>query len=292
MQEDGVEGLPSREVTFVPSSLPPQDAHVKPTHVQVEVSQQRGAEETMQQPTVKGRREESDSHISESDAAPRQRRPRRYPSPPKRKRSPTYPPPNDAHEGDKKDKKKRRKRTPTPPSSSSESSTSTPKSSSHESTDSHESKHKKRSKRKSYAAWKRAQKLRKFKEGGKNITFLTYDGTYGATDKVLSFIQQYDAAFGDEEFLESSKLQNVSMHFQKSARQWWASLRAQGSAPKTWKAMRIAIMKQFLPSDAKEKLLIKWRIFHMQPQEAIQRYIDKFWELHPTAIVYKKIDFA
>ena len=39
MQEEGVEGLPSREVTFVPSFLPPQDAHVKPTHVQVEASQ-------------------------------------------------------------------------------------------------------------------------------------------------------------------------------------------------------------------------------------------------------------
>ena len=101
-------------------------------------------------------------------------------------------------------------------------------------------------------AWKRAIKVRKLKKGGKNLTFLTYDGTYGTTDKVLSFIQQYDAAFKDEEFLESSKLQNVSMHFQKSAQEWWASLLAQGAAPQTWKAMRIAILKQFLPSDAKE----------------------------------------
>ena len=76
--------------------------------------------------------------------------------------------------------------------------------------------------------------MRKFKEGGKNITFLTYDGTYGATDQVLSFIQQYDAAFGNnEDFFESSEMRHVSMHFQKLARQWWASLRAQGTAPKT-----------------------------------------------------------
>ena len=52
--------------------------------------------------------------------------------------------------------------------------------------------------------------------------------TFGATDKVLAFIQQFDVAFGDEHFSESSKLQNVSMHFQKLARQWWASLRALG----------------------------------------------------------------
>ena len=57
-------------------------------------------------------------------------------------------------------------------------------------------------------AWCRAQKL---KEGGKNITFLTYDGAYGQTDKVLSFIQQFDAAFGGEDFTESSKLRHVSM---------------------------------------------------------------------------------
>ena len=32
-------------------------------------------------------------------------------------------------------------------------------------------------------AWRRSQK---FKEGGKNVTFLTYDGAYGQTDKLLS----------------------------------------------------------------------------------------------------------
>ena len=54
--------------------------------------------------------------------------------------------------------------------------------------------------------------------GGKNITFLSYDGSYGQTDKVLAFVQQFDAAFGGEHFMERSKLRHVAMHFQKSAR--------------------------------------------------------------------------
>ena len=40
---------------------------------------------------------------------------------------------------------------------------------------------------------------------------MTYDGTYAATDKVLAFIQQFDAAFGGEEFDEGSKLRHVPM---------------------------------------------------------------------------------
>ncbi|MCO5560782.1 hypothetical protein L7F22_014402 [Adiantum nelumboides] len=36
-------------------------------------------------------------------------------------------------------------------------------------------------------------------------------------DKVLVFIQQFDAAFGDEGFTESSKLRHVAMHFQSQA---------------------------------------------------------------------------
>ncbi|MCO5594902.1 hypothetical protein L7F22_048937 [Adiantum nelumboides] len=130
-----------------------------------------------------------------------------------------------------------------------------------------------------------------FKEGGKNISFLTYDGTFGATDKVLDFIQQFDAAFGGEGFMESSKLRHVAMHFQKLARQWWASLRANGEAPKTWKALRASIMKQFLASDAKDKVLTEWRSLKLSPYESIHKYVDKFWDLHLKATVYKKIDF-
>ncbi|MCO5552331.1 hypothetical protein L7F22_005842 [Adiantum nelumboides] len=81
------------------------------------------------------------------------------------------------------------------------------------------------------------------------------------------------------------------MHFQKSARQWWASLRANGEAPKTWKALRASIMKQFLASDAKDKVLTKWRNLKLSPYESIHKYVDKFLDLHLKATVYKKIDF-
>ncbi|MCO5605068.1 hypothetical protein L7F22_059246 [Adiantum nelumboides] len=181
-------------------------------------------------------------------------------------------------------KKKERKRSPSSPSSSS--SSSSDESSGHSSQEKQRRGH-----RRSYAAWKRSNKLKKFKEGGKNISFLTYDGTFGATDKVLAFIQQFDAAFGDEGFTESSKLCHVAMPFQKSARQWWASLRANGEAPKTWKALRASIMKQFLASNAKDKVLTECRSLKLSPYESIHKYVDKFWDLHLKATVYKKIDF-
>ena len=68
----------------------------------------------------------------------------------------------------------------------------------------------------------------KFKEGGKSITFLTYDGTFGAMDKILAFIQQYDMAFEDKDFLESSKLCNMAIRFTRLTCQWWSSLCACG----------------------------------------------------------------
>ncbi|MCO5552258.1 hypothetical protein L7F22_005770 [Adiantum nelumboides] len=81
------------------------------------------------------------------------------------------------------------------------------------------------------------------------------------------------------------------MHFQKSARQWWASLRANGEAPRTWKNLRVSIMKQFLSSDAKDKVLTEWQTLKLTPYESIQKYVDKFWDLHLKATVYRKIDF-
>ena len=138
----------------------------------------------------------------------------------------------------------------------------------------------------------RSRKLQKFKEGGKSISFQCYDGSYGATDKVLSFIQQFNAAFGGEEFTESSKLRHVAMHFTKAARQWWASLKAQGTHPRTWKLCRSAIMKQFLTEDERDEVLTAWRGLKLKRGESIQQYINKFWDLHLKAIVFKKIDFA
>ncbi|MCO5549103.1 hypothetical protein L7F22_002569 [Adiantum nelumboides] len=196
---------------------------------------------------LQGREESESSDESMEDVAPRRRRAQRSPIPTKRKRSPHSPHRRESKREEKNSKKKKeRKRSPSSPSSSRSSS-------SDEGSGYSSQERQRRGHPRSYAAWKRSSKLKKFKEGGKNISFLTYDGTFGATDKLLAFIQQFDAAFGDEGFTESSKLRHVAMHFQKSARQWWASLRANGEASKTWKALRASIMKQFLASDAKDK---------------------------------------
>ncbi|MCO5595295.1 hypothetical protein L7F22_049336 [Adiantum nelumboides] len=231
-------------------------------------------------------REESESSDeSMEDVAPRRRRAQRSPTPTKRKRSPHSPHRRESKREEKNSKKKKeRKRSPSSPSS-------LPSSSSDEGSGYSSQERQRRGHRRSYATWKRSSKLKKFKEGGKNISFLTYDGNFGATDKVLAFIQQFDAAFGDEGFTESSKLRHVAMHFQKFARQWWASLRANGEAPKTWKALRASIMKQSLASDAKDKVLTEWRSLKLSPYESIHKYVDKFWDLHLNATVYKKIDF-
>ena len=98
-----------------------------------------------------------------------------------------------------------------------------------------------------------------FKEGGKNINFLSYDGSYGQTDKVIAFVQQFDVAFDGEHFTKRSKLCHVAMHFQKSARRWWASLKTQGMAPYTWKECCQEIMNQFLTNQAKDDVLTAWR---------------------------------
>ncbi|MCO5554109.1 hypothetical protein L7F22_007635 [Adiantum nelumboides] len=230
-------------------------------------------------------REESESSDeSMEDVAPRRRIAQRSTTPTKRKRSPHSPHRREFKREEKNSKKKERKRSPSSPSSS-------PSSSLDEGSGYSSQERQRRGHRRSYAAWKRSSKLRKFKEGGKNISFLIYDGTFGATDKVLAFIQQFDALFGDEGFTESSKLRHVAMHFQKSARQWWASLRANGEAPKTWKALRASIMKQFLASDAMDKVLTEWRSLKLSPYESIHKYVNKFWDLHLKATVYKKIDF-
>ncbi|MCO5602449.1 hypothetical protein L7F22_056581 [Adiantum nelumboides] len=218
-------------------------------------------------------REESESQgESMEDVAPRRRRAQRSPTPTKRKRSPHSPHRHKFKREEKSSKKKKeRKRSPSSPSSS-------PSSSSDESNGYSSQEKQRRGHRRSYAAWKRSNKLKKFKERGKNISFRTYDGTFGATDKVLAFIQQFDVAFGDEGFTKSSKLCHVAMHSQKSARQWWASLLANGEAPKTWKALRASIMKQILASDAKDKVLTEWRSLKLSPYESIHKTWEFRWK--------------
>ncbi|MCO5575528.1 hypothetical protein L7F22_029329 [Adiantum nelumboides] len=136
------------------------------------------------------------------------------------------------------------------------------------------------------------ESFKSLKKKTKSITIQTYDGFYGAIDKVLSFIQQFDAAFGGEDFTESSKLRHVAMHFTKAARQWWASLKTQDTHPRPWKLCRAAIMKQFLTEDAKNKVLTAWRGLKLEKGKSIQQYINKFWDLHLKATVFKKRDFA
>ncbi|MCO5561183.1 hypothetical protein L7F22_014804 [Adiantum nelumboides] len=219
------------------------------------------------------------------DVAPRRRRAQRSSTPPKRKRSPHSPHHRKSKREEKRSKKKKeRKRSPSSPSSS-------PSSSSDESSEYSSQEKQIRGQQRSYATWKRSSELKKFKEGGKSISFLTYDGTSGATNKVLAFIQQFDAAFGYEGFTESSKICHVAEHLQTCARQWWASLRANEEASKTWKALRASIMKQFLSSDVKDKVLTKWRSLKLSPYESIHKYVDKFLDFHLKTTIYKEIDF-
>lgn len=51
-------------------------------------------------------------------------------------------------------------------------------------------------------------------------------------------------------------------------------------------------MKWFLLSDTKDKVLTEWQGLKMAPHESIQRYVDKFWDLHLKATVYKQMDFV
>ena len=150
-----------------------------------------------------------------------------------------------------------------------------------------------RHKRKAISMKKKHKKRQqKFQEGSKNVSsFITYDGTYGAIDKVLAFIQQFDAAFGGEHFTKSFKLRSMAMHLQKSARQWWASLKVQGKAPKSWAKCRIAFLKQFLQVDAKNEVLTTWQSLKMNKNKPIQKYVEHFWDANLKAMVYKRINF-
>ena len=62
-------------------------------------------------------------------------------------------------------------------------------------------------------------------------------------------IQQFDAAFEGENFIESSKLGHVAMYLGKIGCHWWESMKAQG----------LAIMKQFLDNNTKDDMLLAWQ---------------------------------
>lgn len=123
------------------------------------------------------------------------------------------------------------------------------------------------------------------------MTFLTYDGTYGQTDRVLSFIQQFDSAFGGEDSPESSKLCHVAMYLQKSTCKWWASLKVVGQQPRTWKACRAAMMQQFLTANVKDDVFTVWRGLNLEKGENIHKYVEEFWDLYLKASIFQEISF-
>ncbi|MCO5593118.1 hypothetical protein L7F22_047124 [Adiantum nelumboides] len=121
-------------------------------------------------PSKDKERSESPYDSMEEDVAPQRHQVQRSPTPTKRKRSPSSPPHRESKREEKNSKKeKERKRSPSSPSSS-------PSPSSNESGRYSSKESPRGGHRRSHAAWKRSNKLKKFKEGGKSISFLTYDG--------------------------------------------------------------------------------------------------------------------
>ena len=51
-------------------------------------------------------------------------------------------------------------------------------------------------------------------------------------------------------------------------------------------------MKQVLTNQAKDDVLTDWWGLKLKKGESMQKCIDKFWDLHLKATVYKKIDFS
>ena len=47
-------------------------------------------------------------------------------------------------------------------------------------------------------------------------------------------------------------------------------------------------MKQFLTDEAEDDVLTAWRSLTLGPNETIQKYVDKFWDAHLKATVFKK----
>ena len=59
-----------------------------------------------------------------------------------------------------------------------------------------------------------------------------------------------------------------------------------------WKECCQEIMKKFLTNQTKDNVLVTWRELKLDKGETIQKYIDKFWDLHLKATIFKKIDFS
>ncbi|MCO5560443.1 hypothetical protein L7F22_014058 [Adiantum nelumboides] len=51
-------------------------------------------------------------------------------------------------------------------------------------------------------------------------------------------------------------------------------------------------MKQFLLHGASDQVLTAWQSLKLEEGENMQRYVEKFWDLHLKALVYKRINFS
>ena len=51
------------------------------------------------------------------------------------------------------------------------------------------------------------------------------------------------------------------------------------------------MMKQFLTSNVRDDVLTAWRGLKLEKGKTIQKYVDKFWDLHLKATVFKNIEF-
>ena len=51
-------------------------------------------------------------------------------------------------------------------------------------------------------------------------------------------------------------------------------------------------MKQFLIDEAEDDVLTAWQSLTLEPSETIQKYVDKFWDAHLKATVFKRIEFV
>ena len=121
------------------------------------------------------------------------------------------------------------------------------------------------------------------------MKFITFNGNFAQLEKAMQFIRQFNAAFGSENFLESSKLKNVSLHLTGTASAWWEALVRDGTGPKHWKGFKKAFYSQFLPKPFKKHVIRAWDSLHMDENETIDEYNHKFWDYYLQVLPFRKV---
>ncbi|MCO5578857.1 hypothetical protein L7F22_032704 [Adiantum nelumboides] len=98
----------------------------------------------------------------------------------------------------------------------------------------------------------------------------SFNVNFGNMNKVLDFIQQFDAAFGDENFLDHPNSSMLPCIFKNQPDNG-----GQAYAPKTWKTCKVAIMKQFLLHGAFDQVLMAWRSLKLEDEKNMQSQESK-----------------